>query len=198
MKPNNKTETPAALAAAALINAAHSLQIEPTDGCSVADLRIEGNAETLATLPAGCLYVLTFETSKLAAAVVKAAMRDDWAKGFIPFVASGSGRFRRQWIAGLIDLERNGISDFSDSQLICEIGRRPSVLSLCFMPDDLAAYWECDETGATHAGSKVPTGPAWEACRRAFERWQDHGAVTDAMECMRDAWNAAEREGGCK
>lgn len=105
MKPNNKTETPAVLAAAALVNAAHSLQIEPHDGCAVADLRIEGNPETLATLPAGCLYVLTFDAFKFAAAVVNAAMRHDSAKGFLPFVASGSGRFRRQWIAGLIDLE---------------------------------------------------------------------------------------------
>jgi len=198
MKPKNTNETPAALAAATLVNAAHSLQIEPNDGCTVADLRIEGETETLATLPAGLLYVLTFDAFKFAAAVVNAAMRHDSAKGFIPFVASGSGRFRRQWIAGLIDPKRNGISDFSETQLIEEIGRRPSVLSLCFMPDDLAEFWECDESGATHAGSKVPTGPAWEACRRAFERWQDHGAVTDAMECMRDAWNAADKEGGCK
>ena len=76
-------------------------------------------------------------------------------------------------------------------------------LTLVVTPGDIAEYWESDESGATHPGSRVPEPSEWPALVKAFERWQDCGSFTDLMQTLRDAWQAEQarqldKEGGSK
>lgn len=103
------------------------------------------------------------------------------------------------------------------SDLILELQRRMNCpaavhagdvepcLILALTPSDLSEYWESDESGATHPGSRVPEPQEWHAIRHAFDRWQDCGNFSDLMHALRDAWQAeqarqldTETEGGSK
>lgn len=78
--------------------------------------------------------------------------------------------------------------------LILEVFRREragELLALIVTPSDLSEYWECDESGSTHPGSRVPEGGEMHAIKKAFHRWQDNGAHSEMMEWLRDAWDAA-------
>lgn len=95
------------------------------------------------------------------------------------------------------------------SDLIIELQRRMNCpaavhsgdvepcLILALTPSDLSEYWESDESGATHPGSRAPEPQEWHAIRHAFDRWQDCGNFSDLMHALRDAWQA-ETEGGSK
>lgn len=86
------------------------------------------------------------------------------------------------------------------SDLIIELQRRMNCpaavhsgdvepcLILALTPSDLSEYWESDESGATHPGSRVPEPQEWHAIRHAFDRWQDCGNFSDLMHALRDAW----------
>lgn len=105
------------------------------------------------------------------------------------------------------------LAEISTHLLIMELHRRQDALALppsiepCLLlavtPSDLSEFWECDESGATHPGSRVPEPSEWPTIRRAFERWQDCGSFSDLMETLRDAWQAEQarqldKEGGSK
>lgn len=88
--------------------------------------------------------------------------------------------------------------------LAAEIFRR-DCCAVIISPDDLAEYWECDESGATHPGSRIPEPAEMRVIRRGFERWLDSGSFTEMMQVCRDYWHAeqarqldAEKEGGSK
>lgn len=90
--------------------------------------------------------------------------------------------------------------------LIAELYRRQRAgecVALVITPDDLAEYWECDDSGATHPGSRVPEAEEMHAIRKAFERWQDSGAGSEVYQLCRDAWQAEQarqldQEGGAR
>lgn len=79
--------------------------------------------------------------------------------------------------------------------LILEIFRRERAgdcLALVVTPNDLAEYWECDDSGSTHPGSRVPEAGEMRAIKKAFHRWQDNGAHSEMMEWLRDVWQAEQ------
>lgn len=85
--------------------------------------------------------------------------------------------------------------------LISELYRRQRAgecVALVITPDDLAEYWECDDSGATNPASRVPEAEEMHAIRKAFERWQDSGAGSEVYQLCRDAWQAEldRKEGG--
>jgi hypothetical protein len=93
------------------------------------------------------------------------------------------------------------LSAVSLHDLIMELFRRERAgdcLALVITPGDFSEYWESDESGATHPGSRVPDAGEMHACKKAFERWQDCGGFSEIMETCRDAWNAASDKGGSK
>lgn len=67
-------------------------------------------------------------------------------------------------------------------------------VAMVLTPSDLSEYWECDDSGATNPGSRVPTLSEMRAIQKAFGRWQDHGGFTEVMQVCRDAWNDAEEQ----
>ena len=76
--------------------------------------------------------------------------------------------------------------------LISEIYRRQrfgECVALVITPSDLSEYWECDDAGNTHPGSRVPEAGEMHAISKAFEVWQDCGAGSELMGVLRDAWN---------
>ena len=73
--------------------------------------------------------------------------------------------------------------------LIIELHRRKSEVALIAVtPSDLDDYWGTDDNGNPLPSNVPPTPEEWTAARRAFERWSDSGAFTEAMEAMGDAW----------
>ena len=77
--------------------------------------------------------------------------------------------------------------------LIFELYRRQRAgecVGLIFTPDDLAEWWECDDSGATSPASRVPDADGMKAISKAFERWQDSGGFGEIMNVCRDAWLA--------
>jgi hypothetical protein len=79
-------------------------------------------------------------------------------------------------------------------EIIRELFRRERTgecLALVITPGDLSEYWECDDSGSTHPGSRVPDEGEMHACKKAFERWQDTGGMSEIMEVCRDAWDNA-------
>ena len=95
------------------------------------------------------------------------------------------------------------LSQVSAEYLTAEIDRRMRAgecVGMILTPDDLCEYWECDDSGATHPGSLMPEAGEMHAIRKAFERWQDNGAHSEMMCCLRDAWLAEQsrkRQEGC-
>lgn len=77
------------------------------------------------------------------------------------------------------------------SEIFCR-ERAGECLALIVTPSDLSEYWEIDESGSTHPGSRVPEANEWHAIRRGFERWQDCGNFSDLMHTLRDAWQAEQ------
>ena len=91
-------------------------------------------------------------------------------------------------------MSRPDLSAVSTDALLSELYRRSGeVALLSITPQDLAEYWECDDSGSTHPDSRMPDADAWAMARRAFDRWQDKGNASDAYEAMRDAWNESDR-----
>lgn len=94
----------------------------------------------------------------------------------------------------------------STNYLAAELYRRQrsgECLVLILTPEDIAEYWECDESGATHPGSRVPEAEEMRVLARAFERWQDNGIYSDLMDTLRRAWQAEQarqldQEGGSR
>jgi hypothetical protein len=87
------------------------------------------------------------------------------------------------------------LSRVSAEYLIAEIYRRQRAgecVALIITPSDLSEYWECDDSGATHPGSRVPEAGEMHAIGKAFERWQDSGSGSEIMEVCRDAWQAEQ------
>lgn len=85
--------------------------------------------------------------------------------------------------------------------LACEVYRRQRAgecVALVITPDDVTEYWESDDSGATHPGSRVPDECEMHAMGKAFDRWQDTGGHGEIMEVLGDAWRAeqARKEGG--
>jgi len=77
--------------------------------------------------------------------------------------------------------------------LIMELHRRKSeVAFIAVTPSDLDDYWGTDNNGNPLPSNVPPTPEEWTAAQRAFDRWQDSGAFTEAMEHMGDAWIAAQ------
>lgn len=79
--------------------------------------------------------------------------------------------------------------------LILELHRRQRAgdcVALVVTPGDLSEYWETDDSGATHPGSRVPEAEEMHAIRKAFERWQDSGAGSEVYQVCRDAWQAEQ------
>jgi hypothetical protein len=73
--------------------------------------------------------------------------------------------------------------------LITELHRRKSeVAFIAVTPSDLNDYWGTDNNGDPLPTNVPPTPEEWIAAFRAFDRWQDHGAFTEAMEAMGGAW----------
>jgi hypothetical protein len=73
--------------------------------------------------------------------------------------------------------------------LIMELHRRKSeVAFIAVTPSDLDDYWGTDNNGDPLPSNVPPTPEEWTAACRAFNRWQDSGAFTEAMEYMGDAW----------
>lgn len=101
---------------------------------------------------------------------------------------------------------RNPLERFTTGQLAMEIYRRQRAgecLALIVTPDDICEYFECDESGATNPGSRVPSRREMYSIIRAFERWQDNGSYSDMMEAVGSAWREVqasdlEQEGGAK
>jgi hypothetical protein len=82
-------------------------------------------------------------------------------------------------------------------EIIRELFRRKRAgecLALVITPSDLSEYWESDESGATHPGSRVPSEDAWRKMRKTFEVWQDVGAYSELMSCLRETWIQADPE----
>lgn len=75
--------------------------------------------------------------------------------------------------------------------LAAELFRR-DCCAVIISPDDLAEYWESDESGATNPASRIPEPEEMRAIRRDFERWLDCGNFTEIMEVCRDAWQAEQ------
>lgn len=101
---------------------------------------------------------------------------------------------------GFMFVNRKGIvreAGMTTDALISELYRRERAgdcLALVITPSDLSEYWECDESGATHPGSRVPEAGEMHAIRKAFERWQDNGAHGEMMEWLRDAWQSVQAD----
>lgn len=99
---------------------------------------------------------------------------------------------------GFMFVNRKGIvreAGMTTDALISELYRRERAgdcLALVITPSDLSEYWECDESGATHPGSRVPEAGEMHAIRKAFERWQDNGAHGEMMAWISDAWQAEQ------
>lgn len=109
--------------------------------------------------------------------------------------------------ASPIRLVYGSLAAVDTSDLLIELHRRERAgecVALVIMPDDLASYWECDDSGATHPGSRVPEAEEMHAIRKAFERWQDTGGTSEIMQVCRDAWQAVQaaqldaQEGGSR
>lgn len=81
----------------------------------------------------------------------------------------------------------------SGSDMVSTGELEPCVV-LALTPSDLSEYWECDDAGNTHPGSRIPEPEEWRAIVRAFERW----SFSDLMHDLRDAWNDAKEKGGSK
>lgn len=117
-----------------------------------------------------------------------------------------------------VRLVYGSLSCVPTSDLILELQRRmncpddvysgdvePCII-LALTSSDLSEYWESDESGATHPGSRVPEPQEWHAIRHAFDRWQDCGNFSDLMHALRDAWqeeqarqlDSQEGKGGSK
>ena len=77
---------------------------------------------------------------------------------------------------------------------LCRRQLRGECVALVITPDDLAEYWESDDSGATNPASRIPEAEEMRAIRKAFERWQDSGAGSEIMEVCRDAWQAVQAE----
>ena len=96
------------------------------------------------------------------------------------------------------------LSRVSAEYLAAELYRRQRAgecVAMVITPDDLAEYWESDDAGNTHPGSRVPEAEEIHAIRKAFERWQDTGGFHDIMHTCRDALQAEQarqldQEGG--
>lgn len=120
------------------------------------------------------------------------------------------------WFMPFAARPKPNLSAASTEALIGELQRRmncpaavhagevePCVI-LAITPSDLSEYWESDESGATHPGSRIPEPEEWHAIRHAFDRWQDCGNFSDLMHDLRDAWQAEQarqldaQEGGSR
>jgi hypothetical protein len=81
------------------------------------------------------------------------------------------------------------LKNVSVHDLITELHRRKSeVAFIAITPSDLDDYWGTDNAGDPLPSNVPPTHEEWIAACRAFNRWQDSGAFTEAMEYMGDAW----------
>lgn len=81
--------------------------------------------------------------------------------------------------------------------LLTELARRERAgecVALVITPNDLSEYWESDDSGATNPASRVPEAGEMHAIRKAFERWQDCGGMSEVMDVCRDAWQAVQAE----
>lgn len=88
--------------------------------------------------------------------------------------------------------KQQDLSKVSTDDLAQELYRRHRAgecIALVVTPQDLTEYWECDDSGATNPGSRVPDECEMHAMGKAFERWQDAHAYGEMMEWLRDAWN---------
>jgi hypothetical protein len=99
----------------------------------------------------------------------------------------------------------HGLDLISTEAMLSELTRRmrghgdfpghiTPVLILALTPEDLVDYWECDDAGNTHPGSRVPSEDAWRKMRKTFEVWQDVGAYSELMSCLRETWIQADPE----
>lgn len=99
---------------------------------------------------------------------------------------------------GFMFVNRKGIvreAGMNTDALISELYRRERAgdcLALVITPSNISEYCECDQSGATHPGSRVPEAGEMHAIRKSFERWQDNGAYTEMMEWISDAWQAEQ------
>lgn len=189
-----ENETPEAAAAWLMAMAAQNVEtvdILPSESVRPFD---ETAKRIAAKLPAGRVGpVYCFNTEREAKeTALDAARAADQRRRFVP--AWGSILNGRHYFACLASADAVPITleTATVAELAAEIHRRQAV-ALVIEPDDLASYWQCDESGATSPAADVPDGETWETCRRAFERWQDSGAFTECMERMRDAWNESNR-----
>ena len=81
------------------------------------------------------------------------------------------------------------LENVSIHDLIMELHRRKAeVAFIAVTPSDLNDYWGTDNNGDPLPSNVPPTPEEWNAAFRAFNRWQDSGALTEAMEYMGDAW----------
>ena len=77
----------------------------------------------------------------------------------------------------------------STHDLIMELLRRKNeVAIMAVTPSDLSDYWGTDESGEPLPTNETPCPEAWAMAVKAFNRWEDSGAFTEAMEAMGDAW----------
>ena len=188
-----ENETPEAAAAWLLAIASQNVEtvdILPAESVRPSD---ETAKRIAAKLPAGRIgpvYCFCSEAEAWAVAV-RAAKSADQRRRFVPAWGLLHGRYYFACLASA-DFVPVTLETATVAELAAEIHRRQAV-ALVIEPEDLASYWQCDESGATSPATDVPDGETWEMCRRAFERWQDSGAFTECMERMRDAWNECNR-----
>lgn len=89
----------------------------------------------------------------------------------------------------------NRLASFSTLQLVNEIYHRQGkgeLIAYIITPMDIAEYWECDDAGSTHPGSRMPEeGEEMLAILRATDRWMEHN-YSDLMYVVRDAFHAEQ------
>jgi hypothetical protein len=85
-----------------------------------------------------------------------------------------------------------GVSTDDLAQAIYCRQRAGDCVALVITPNDLAEYWDCDDSGATNPASRIPEAGEMHAISKAFERWQDSGAGSEVYEVCRDAWQAEQ------
>lgn len=191
--PENETPTASTVAAWLMLHAAQNVEtvdILPADAVRPSDERAKLIAAKLPAGRVGPVYCFDSE-AKARAVAVYAAKSEDQRRRFDPSWGLLHGRYYFACLASA-DAVPVTLETATVAELAAEIHRRQAV-ALVIEPDDLAAYWQCDESGATSPATDVPDGETWETCRRAFERWTDSGAFTECMERMRDAWNESNR-----
>lgn len=93
------------------------------------------------------------------------------------------------------DIDLSGVST---DALLTEIYRRRDALVISLTANDLAEAWD-NGSELTDKGKRLPVPADIDKLRRSFERWQDHGSLSDLYDTLRQSYdNILRQEGGSK